>query len=62
MSVEKRQYLIDQGLLRPDGSRVQTCPTCGQLLPEGFTFPDETVAEATVHEAGAGDPSQEAAQ
>lgn len=37
MSQEKKAQLVAAGKLRPDGTRIETCPVCGQELPEHLT-------------------------
>lgn len=37
MSDTKREQLIAEGKLNPDGSRKQACPTCGTAVGETLT-------------------------
>lgn len=48
MSDEKREQLIAEGKLRPDGSRIEKCPVCAQELPEHLTAAALAEAEHAV--------------
>ena len=66
MSTEKRQQLIEMGLLHEDGSRKEVCSCCGQpLTPEIVAAmraaEGSAVGEAAAVEAGVTDPNQEGA-
>lgn len=64
MSDAKRAELQAAGRLRPDGSRIELCPVCGQPLPEGMTTTgladgEHGVGEAVAVEVGALAPEAE---
>ncbi len=61
MSDEKRAKLIESGQFRPDGTRIEKCPVCGQQLPEHMTTAalaagDHAVAEAEAVAVGVATP------
>jgi len=44
MSAEKREQLIAEGKLNPDGSRKVVCPTCGHEFAQGEEVPESLLA------------------
>lgn len=64
MSEQKRQELIEAGLLNPDGSRKARCPTCQTAVGESLTeeayekycAPGHAVAEINSHEVAVESP------
>jgi len=60
VSQEKRDQLIAEGKLRPDGSRIERCPTCLREFAPGEHMPD--TEGSAVAEAEAANPSTEVAQ
>lgn len=60
MSKEKREELIEAGKLRPDGSRIERCPTCTQEIPDelrDLMLVGSAVGQAEVVEAGIETPA-----